>query len=230
MPTETHDRHAENALVVTSPSQFPTVDCHRFEANAPVAVDHAFDAHHAEVNGPLSVDGPMNVHHCDCNGPLGVMGPLNVHHLDVDGSVGVEGPTSCHELDLDGAGQFADLHAETISVSGALEATDCSAETVSLDGALDCDQLDASHITLRLSGESAVRRIDADELTVTRRQPDGFLVADTITADHLSLEHTEVTTVEGDHVTIGPGCHVQLLRASEYEIDDAATVDEKEAY
>ncbi|WP_435363485.1 hypothetical protein [Haloarchaeobius sp. DYHT-AS-18] len=242
MSTKTPTSIDRDTVVVTKPAHYDAVTCTRFEARAPVSIAAALDAAEVDIAGPVSVDGPVNADTVSCSGTLGVTGPLHTDTLTVTGSIGVDGPTSAGRVSIEGAGQFADLATDELSVHGALEGVEISADTVEVHGAIDCrriaadvveirggiecDRLAADEVTLSLASESAVEAIEADHVTITRREQDGFLVADRVVGERIEVEHADVETVEGDVVTVGPGARIGTLRAARYDIDEDATVGE----
>ena len=205
------------------------------EIDGACKVEGCAEAETLEVNGSLKTAGPSRVAgnlevngsmktenaslavggRADICGSLKTEGDFSAEMLDVTGAVHVEGSLKTTEAVVDGV----------LKVEGEVQAERFRAEgVVKIDGLLN-----AETVELGLAGEDEIASIGGGSVRVYRSRR-GFglfnkrphLLAELIEADEISLEYTDVETVRGVNVHIGPECVVDRVEYSGTLTTDAS--------
>ncbi|HWJ03997.1 MAG TPA: hypothetical protein VNU93_09970 [Verrucomicrobiae bacterium] len=153
--------------------------------------------------------------------------------ITVAGYARFDGDVSGGEFNISGSTQVnGDIKVETITVNGDLKGKNVEAESFVSRGVFHLETLNAGDVKITPGGRSKVKEIGAENIDVSQK---GFwgalqwftfgvhhneLVADIIEADRIYLERTVAKSVKGNHVTIGPGCKIDLV-----EFKDSVQVD-----
>lgn len=99
-------------------------------------------------------------------------------------------------------------------------------------GIVQAKEIHAKNFHLKLSGESKIERLIADEIFVEKERKTislfkKKLICKYIKARRLQLSSTDAEIVEGDNIVVGKNCHIQTLYYKEnYTISPSAKVQQ----
>jgi cytoskeletal protein CcmA (bactofilin family) len=178
-----------------------------------------------KIKGVIQVDGDITCKKADIEGVYRMQG-----HLTSSGRLSISG--TCHIA--------GSVKTEDCRVYGVLDLEgDLQSETVTADGMLAVKgTVNADTIALKMARGSGAKEVFGHSLRVTSKGISsvffGILnakkhefTADTIECDDIYLEYSNVGSVSGAKVVLGPKCHVKRLEYSEeYSADKTAVVDE----
>lgn len=243
---------------VSGPSRLESVDAETFDASGHTTVTGDVHAARVDVSGATEIDGELRANRVSASGTTTVNGQATIETLNTSGSVAFEsevtaatidasgrfsvtGNVSVEDFDASGSTRLGAVMAENVEVSGDTRAEEMTVGRLTASGAIDIDDLDAETVSVNLGSSTArITHLDAESVTVARRdsasgvfgvllrQGDGRLTVETLVAKEVDLVETTVAELTAETAIIGPGCHIEQLRADEWEIDSEATVEQKE--
>lgn len=216
---------------VVGPTSFDSVDCRRFEAKGATEIANDLTADVATCKGATEVGGGVSVRAFESKGATEIGGPFEADEATCKGATEVIGQTQVDNLRVKGASQFGDVEADSFEAKGRVAAECVFANEIVIHGVASAVRLEAKAVSLVLSGDtSTVETIVADDVLIERSEDNerGDLKATTIEGDTVTIEHVEVEEVVGRDVTIGPGSHVELVRADDLSVHSDATIERTE--
>ncbi len=206
---------------ISGSSKIDGCNCEEFRASGASKVNGDLRADDADVSGATKVDGNA------CFGTL-----------DSSGSLKIMGKSEGKKLDLSGASKFEDdIIVENIESSGSLKVkgnVDC--DSISVKGSIKISGKLKGDVSLKLSGNSKIERIEGGEVLVesggSRFSIFGFgksgkLDTESISGNNIYLENTKAKIVSGNEVVIGSGCKVETVKAKSLKVHESASVENK---
>ncbi|CAG9619973.1 polymer-forming cytoskeletal protein [Sutcliffiella rhizosphaerae] len=197
------------------------LECARLVCNGAGKVSGDVIAKEAIFKGSTRVSGDMHSKEVVINGHGSISGDLITMQLECNGAVTVNGNIKAENIQLNGLTKGgADIEGENVEVDGVLQ----------LQGLLNAD-----NIKINLEGKSFAKEIGGGSISVKRRNSLslleklklGFsktLEVELIEADNIYLEHTKVSIVRGNSITLGPGCDIDMV---EYQNEFQSHKDSK---
>lgn len=198
--------------------------CKEFTCAGHATVEGYVESESFVVRGNSSIHGNVESQIMKISGNTKVNGQVKGQEINIDGSILVEG--SCH--------------GEEMKVRGYAKITgDCEAESFQTYGCFQIEGLlNAGRIYVQPSGECRAKEIGGEHIEVRRRASflpsllrpffSNCLTTHIIEGDDIYLEDTKAAIVRGNHITLGPGCNIQLVEYKTSLIcDDKASVKEK---
>lgn len=159
------------------------------------------------------------------------------------GKLDFKGTAALKDVDVSGEiRSFNGIKAEKIKVKGSIEdKKSVEAEQFESYGAIDVNSLNADEVNIKLYGKNRANEITGSIINVIyplfkKILPGMFffkknrfsLVAETIEADRIYLEHTEAGSVRGNDVSIGPGCRIKLVEyRDKISVDKSSVVEQQ---
>lgn len=218
---------------VVGPTNLDSVDCRRFEAKGATEIAGDMTADVATCAGATGVGGNVSVRVFESEGATEIGGSLDADEATCAGATEVVGGTQVDDLRVKGASEFANVASDSFEVKGPVAAEYVSADEVDVHGVVSAERLEARVVTLLLeSNTSTVETIVADDVIVERDEEGDeqvTLEATTIEGETVDIEYAEVEKVVGREVNIGPGSHVELVRADDLSVHSDATVERTES-
>jgi len=183
------------------------------------------DFHHVRIMGEGRVHGDIACEDFKCMGNCMVGGTLQTRRYRLQGEAVIGGDMQAGVLTGHGQIQVkGNIRGQSIKLTGQLTAGGaCEADKLKVNGAIDIRGLvNAEQLDISLFGPCRAKEIGGGRITVRRSKwiavkqmlsPHGNaeLQADCIEGDDIYLEHTKADNVRGNHVKIGPGCHIALV-------------------
>ncbi|AWB46203.1 hypothetical protein DCC85_19910 [Paenibacillus sp. CAA11] len=175
-----------------------------------------------KVMGDAVIQGDVICDLMKLMGDMEIKGSLNAEDIKVMGDLMIV-PWPIPENAAEQMGQHPLLKGESVKITGELEVLgDCHAEDLRVRGSLQISgMLSGEEIDIRLHGISKVREIGGSHITVKSRSSVPLvdmvssgrreLKSELIEGDKVYLENTEAAVVRGGHVSLGPGCRVDLV-------------------
>jgi cytoskeletal protein CcmA (bactofilin family) len=122
------------------------------------------------------------------------------------------------------------VHSEHIDLKGHLTTQgDCEAEVFTARGIFTIGGLlNVGELDVKLYQNCQAKEIGAERISIRRASllnhlnlffkpsSNAILSASIIEGDEIYLEHTKAQIVRGKHVTIGPGCDIELVEYKEH--------------
>lgn len=216
---------------VVGPTSLESVDCRRFEAKGATEVAGDVLADAVVLKGTTSVGGDVSVRRFTSKGATDVAGSLEADDATLKGTTRVVGATRADGLSAKGASQFGDVEADSFEAKGQVAADAVTGDEVAVHGVVSAERLEGTTVSLGLDGDtSAVGTIEGGDVTVERGEGDdrGDLEATRIEGETVAVEHAAVEEVVGREVRVGPGSHVELVRADRLDVHPDATVERTE--
>jgi cytoskeletal protein CcmA (bactofilin family) len=205
----------------TGSARESSVRAARWVTQGSVKVLGDVDVEEGRLDGQTSVGGRCVAQRLDAHGSLEVLGDLVVaDSLRTRGSLHVGGSLQAGELDHDGLLVVEGAARMTFGWKSRGEARvggDVNAADLEFDGRLTVGGiLTARRVEGRLTGESAVREIHAEEVVIRRPgglfpTPRGSLALDRIEAKTAELEGVECEYVVAEELRLGPHSHVTAV-------------------
>jgi cytoskeletal protein CcmA (bactofilin family) len=182
-----------------------------------------------QISGHGKVNGDVDCNDFTISGVGSVEGSLKAKTGKFEGVVSIKGSVAVETVENNGL----------TNVNG-----DCNAEVFISKGACSIDGLlNAGDINISLYGPCRAKEIGGEKIKVKMGQ--GFslrrliksiipsldintgLCTETIEGDDICLEYTKAKVVRGNNVTIGVGCHVELVEyKGRFEKSDKSVVVE----
>lgn len=191
------------------------------------------------VSGSMIVKGALRADTVSVQGKM-VAGDIVADELKTNGKTSVTGDVTVKnhhnngKLTIDG-----NCYGDVFGVSGKTSISgNCEVEQFTSNGQVHIDGLlNADEITLQLINESFIRELGGNHIIVKKKasgglfnfgSQEGMLTSELIEGDDITLEHVTANVVRGRHVTIGTGCHIDLVEYSgSIDIDGRSTVKEQ---
>lgn len=206
---------------VSGASKIDGCNCEEFRASGASKVNGDLRADDADISGATKVDG---------NAYFGT--------LDSSGSLKIMGKSEGKKLDLSGASKFEDdIIVENIESSGSLKVKgDVDCDSINAKGAIKIYGTLKGDVSLKLSGNSKIDRIEGGEVLVESGGSgfsifgfgkSGKLDTESISGNNIYLENTKAKIVTGNEVVIGSGCKVETVKAKSLKVHESASVENK---
>ncbi|MFO7619474.1 MAG: polymer-forming cytoskeletal protein [Thermoplasmata archaeon] len=205
-----------------------------FVCTAAGKVQGNLDSEIAEVKGVCKVGGDVRTSILKVGGSMKVMGNVTAELIRAKGALKVEGWVDAPHLRIAGATKVrGDIRSsEEILVQGVLKCKgNMEANKVNVLGAIGVDgDIKANEFAAELGGRSSIRTLVSKTIKVKAgsNPRDSELIAKTITGQDIYLENTVAELVEGQKVTIGPGCTISRVKSPELEVHKGAKVGKRD--
>lgn len=217
--TERDDR-----VRVSGIATYDEVNAERLDVSGVLTVAGDTHAERATFSGATTAQGSLRAGTVEISGATEVAGDAFANEVTVSGSLSVKGTTHADVFESSGSVQLEAVRTDQFEASGAVDLATLTADVVRIRGAIEAGRVEASDIGFALVSDSVVSHLVGDSVVVTRYRPDGFLGAESVEGDTVALDYVDVETVVGDHVQLGPNARVDVVRASELDVADGATV------
>lgn len=251
-------KHDRQRISISGITRLDSVDAQSFNGSGSTTVEGDVEADWVDLSGSATIGGDLVTETADLSGAVSVAGDLSADVVDSSGTAKVtgestvttlvgsgsfssRGPARIDRVDCSGSTKFASLEAKSVTTSGAFTVTEAVMDEFDGSGNLDVDTLETGRFSFRFAtADARVRRLEAETVDVQRVDQGGVMrllrhinstgsfTIDTLVADSVELEYTNVGEVTADSVELGPGCEVDLLRARAWNVHADATVHETE--
>jgi cytoskeletal protein CcmA (bactofilin family) len=189
------------------------IECNRFKCVGTLDMDGHLKSTDIGVIGTISVAGGIQAESMKATGTVFTGGNVAVKKLHCSGTIETRGNLLSEGIDLKGH----------LTTQG-----DCEAEVFkgrgifTIGGLLNVGELD-----IKLYYNCQAKEIGAERINIRRGgllnhlnlffkpSVSATLSASIIEGDEIYLEHTKAQIVRGKHVTIGPGCEIELVEYKE---------------
>lgn len=158
-------------------------------------------------------------------GSTRIDGDINAEEMTVSGTTRIDGKTTGGILDATGATRLADVSVDSVEMSSELSGGGIEAVILVVQGAIRADTINATLIDFAVESQSEIGRIEAEHVTVTPEEKDGYFVADRIVAGTVSLGASKVEGVVVDTVTLGSDAAIGTVRTDEIDAHDDTAID-----
>ncbi len=180
------------------------------------------------INGSGEIIGKIDCKQMVVNGSGEMRGDIKADSLKVRGAADFSQTINCESLSISGsAGVMNNIDAQHVKISGSCKVKgDLNAEFFSSTGRFEITGLlNAENVDIHLDwSTSRAREIGGENITVMCGK-NGFnvlsivtlgthspkLESDVIEGEKVILENTYARVVRGTNVTIGDGCHIELV-------------------
>ncbi|MFM1654714.1 hypothetical protein ACI7RC_21840 [Brevibacillus sp. B_LB10_24] len=168
------------------------------------------------INGEADFDGEVSVKEMRCNGVANLKKNLISEEVRVWGNVSVQGNCETERFLVKGG----------FTTQGLLNAGNID---VQMYWPCQAAEIGGERITVKKSA-SLKNMLKSIWGLFQSDPPQPKLTADVIEGDEIYLEHTEAKIVRGNHITIGPGCEIELVeyKRSFQQAKDTQVHDSKE--
>ncbi len=176
----------------------------------------------AHITGVNKIHGDLTCNSLHIEGVSTIVGQLTTGPAHLAGTCKVSGSVKTEDFSFYGV----------VTVNG-----DMQCETLTAEGALDVSgALNAEDIRLVMSHSSQVREVYGHSfslicihgsvwLSLLRARRQGF-TSELVECDEVSVEHSQIKTLRGARVRVGPKCRIELLEYSEsLDVDKTSVVD-----
>lgn len=177
------------------------------------------------VNGSFTCEGDVNADHIKVDGRMKCSGALTAVRVDVDGMTEVRGDVYAGELDVDGSLKVSalKLEAQNIKCDGMIKvAGQISADVLDADGYISAREIVGDKITINSYSHVSAFLRALGGLAIFG---DFSSKAELIEATTVRLRGVTAQSVNGQDITIGPGCIIEHLDCSgTLSLDPGSTV------
>jgi cytoskeletal protein CcmA (bactofilin family) len=189
--------------------------------------------------GTLDLEGHLKSTDIGVVGTFSVSGDIQADAVKITGTVIVGGNAILKKLRCSGMIEArGNLHSEQIDLRGHLTAQgDCEAEIFTARGIFTIGGLlNVGVLDVKLYQNCQAKEIGAERIRIRRAtllnplnlffkpSSNAILSASIIEGDEIYLEHTKAQIVRGNHVTIGPGCNIELVEYKEHYAQVKGTI------
>lgn len=205
-----------------------SVDCISLKILGDCAVNDSLKTKAGTITGDLAVRNDLIAQSLKIRGDLSIGRNAVITDVQFLGDVRIDGDLSSEQIDIKG----------DLEVKG-----NCNSEIFKSKGDLKIDGLlNADEINIELYGNSKIREIGGDKISVRHGSKSlfkklatsvfngnhiGNLTTDTVEGDEIYLEYTTAKVVRGNDVITGPGCRIELLEyKNKFSQSDGAIVKE----
>jgi cytoskeletal protein CcmA (bactofilin family) len=171
-----------------------------------------------KVIGQGNVSGDVSALETKVTGECRVIGKAALNQLKVTGKLTIDGELSSNEMDVTGELNVgSSMKANSVRMRGFLNsAGNVELERMNVKGGFDIPGLlNVGDLQVNLQiAPSRAGEIGGETIKVKSRSffsKSYTLEAGTIEGDNIYLEHTTAKMVRGNHVEIGPGCHIETV-------------------
>ncbi len=175
----------------------------------------------AKLSGVVTVQGSVNCNKFHSEGVCTINGSLDAKDIDISGVCKINDYVKSDSFNLYGTTTIkGDLQSEIIDINGSFN----------INGSINADK-----INIVISYKSDVKSCFGESISVKRGKTSNIFDviinkknefnAQTLECDNIYLEHSNVQSVYGNKIKIGPKCNIKYLEYSEsYEIDHSSMV------
>jgi cytoskeletal protein CcmA (bactofilin family) len=190
------------------------VECNRLKCMGTLDMEGYLKSTDIRVTGTFSVSGDVQADAMKTTGEVFAGGDFMLKKLSCSGTIETRGH----------------LHSEQIDLKGQLTTQgDCDAEVFTARGFFTIGGLlNVGELNVKLYQNCQAKEIGAERISIRRASllnplnlffkpsSSATLTASIIEGDEIYLEHTNAQIVRGKHVTIGPGCDIELVEYKEH--------------
>jgi cytoskeletal protein CcmA (bactofilin family) len=190
------------------------IECNRFKCVGTLDMDGHLKSTDIGVTGTISVAGGIQAESMKATGTVIAGGNVSVKKLRCSGSIESRGNLLSEEIALNGH----------LTTQG-----DCEVEVFKGRGIFTIGgMLNVGELDIKLYHNCLAKEIGAERINIRRAgllnhlilffkpSASATLSASIIEGDEIYLEHTKAQIVRGKHVTIGPGCEIELVEYKEH--------------
>lgn len=186
-------------------------------------------AHRVKVSGSCRFAGNVEADECRISGSADVRGHLHGRSIHSSGSLACRSAVRAEEIRISGhMGADGDVESETFRVSGGFKVKgllNASEIDVTMNGLCYAREIGCDRIEVRLSSLNIFWRFVVWLTSLFGRGSQAGLRSEQIEGTDIQVEWTEASTVRGQRVYIGKGCHIDLVEYTDkVYIDPEATV------
>ncbi|MDP4086556.1 MAG: polymer-forming cytoskeletal protein [Bacillota bacterium] len=193
-----------------------------------------------ECNGSGSVNGSLTSKTAKISGNGKIAGNVNSSSLVIEGRAKIEKDIVVTKMKVSGHTSIGgSLKGEELKVKGRLKVDgDCEVDLFkgechfTIGGLLNAEEVDVT-----LYGDCKTKEIGGQSIKVKQKSSfvsslfkpffQNELNTDLIEGDHIEIENTHAKVVRGNHIMVGPNCHIGLIEYSgTLKIDKKAIIDE----
>ncbi|MGG2065499.1 polymer-forming cytoskeletal protein [Bacillus sp. S14(2024)] len=193
-----------------------------------------------ECNGSGHVNGDLKAEKIKISGSGKINGKIDAQHMSIEGSGSIYEDATVKKMKISGKGTVAgNISGEDINIRGkAIIDGNCEVDTFTSEGQFIVGGLlSADEIQIDIHGECKAKEIGGQTINI-RYKKSGLnwlfktmfsprLEAELIEGDNINIEHTNIHTIRGNNVTIGPDCEINLVEYTGVcNIDKNAKVNE----
>jgi cytoskeletal protein CcmA (bactofilin family) len=201
-------------------------------------IDGDVECNRLKCIGTLDMEGHLKSTGIGIMGTFSVSGDVQADTIKITGTVIAGGNVMLKQLRCSGTIETrGNLQSEQIDLKGHLTAQgNCEAEVFTACGIFTIGGLlNVGELDVRLYQNCHAIEIGAERISIRRASllnplslffkpsSNAILSASIIEGDEIYLEHTKAQIVRGKHVTIGPGCDIELVEYKEHyaQVKDA---------
>ncbi|WP_019121659.1 hypothetical protein, partial [Brevibacillus massiliensis] len=181
--------------------------------------------------GVADIKGNFRAADVSVRGVMTVAGNTQANKAVINGQADFDGEADVKEMRCNGVANFKkNLAGEEVRIWGSVSVQgNCEAERFLVKGSFATrGLLNAGNIDVQMYWPCQAAEIGGERITVKKSTslknmlksiwglfqsdpPQPKLTAEVVEGDEIYLEHTEAKIVRGNHITIGPGCEIELV-------------------
>jgi len=217
------------------------VDVREMKAAGSCKIEGNIRAESVESAGACKIEGNIEAKEAVFAGSTAIDGNLNSEKISLAGSVKIDGDVICIHLKSGGSTKIEGAIAadEEIECGGVLRAASLKTGTFSGRGAVDIEETVVARVfSLAMNGTSSMTKLSADDIDIRPESSTGGLSKLFERGGSLKIEHIHGTTiylenviadyVEGQSVSIGPGCKIGILKSPNARVHEGAKIKRRE--
>jgi len=191
-------------------------------------------AESVECAGSCKIEGNIEAKEAEFAGSTAIEGNLNSEKISLAGSTKIEGDIRCNLLKSAGSTKIeGSITADDgVECGGALRARSLKTGTFSGRGAV------AKNFSLAMNGTSSMKKLTAETIDIRPGGSKGLLSGlfrgrgslkiEKIYGTTIYLENVIADYVDGQEVSIGPGCKIDTLKSPDGRVHEGAKIRKRE--